>query len=461
MDSTESPSVFSCPYKPIYTWILNETTTFYITITTTSVACLVTVLLNVLVIVAVNKRRELQKNANILMASMAVADLIVRAVSMPLTTTVDVLLLRKDLSVTVCEIAFANQLVLYGAVCTSLYHLTVIACERYVAVKKWNRYQVIVTRDRVKKSAITAWLLAVLTTSPVRILKVTGVDYKYIKVLNVVTSLPALVCVALICYFYVSSYLAVRNRKRNVLDQGSHRNKAQLETTIAKATGVVTTVLLVLFTPSIAVLLFGEILPFLRTSSFFRWSELLIQLNSLLNPILYCFVLNRDFRNEVLEMINIRKANTVQLAGRSNARRPGSTEFVEEMQEVQEEEHQPVRNNREMSWNSLKLADPGVQLPHSINNHMERPTPSSSSCEGNLVVYVDVHQPKSNKRKLQIRVADVTAAEERQSQDKFKRTKSSRNDQSIMECPILTAPCEGNRVIFLDVHQPTTWKPGI
>ena len=69
----------------------------------------------------------MQKNSNILLASMAVADLLVGAVSMPLTTALDILLLRKNLSLTICKIAGANQIVLYSAVSSSLYHLTFIA----------------------------------------------------------------------------------------------------------------------------------------------------------------------------------------------------------------------------------------------------------------------------------------------------------------------------------------------
>ena len=75
-------------------------------------------------------RKKLRSNANILLASMAVADLLVGAVSMPLSIGLDVLLLRKDLSLTICDIAFANQLVMYAVVCSSLNHLTVISWER-------------------------------------------------------------------------------------------------------------------------------------------------------------------------------------------------------------------------------------------------------------------------------------------------------------------------------------------
>ena len=55
----------------------------------------VTILMNLLVIVTVVKRRELQKLSNILLRSLALVDLLVGAVSMPLSATVDVLILRQ------------------------------------------------------------------------------------------------------------------------------------------------------------------------------------------------------------------------------------------------------------------------------------------------------------------------------------------------------------------------------
>jgi len=219
---------------------------------------------------------------------MAVADLKVGALSMPLTTSVDVLLLRKDLSLTVCRLAFANQIVLYAAVSLSFYHLTVIAWERYVAIQKWNRYKVIVTR--------MVWLLAVIMTVPVRIMAAAEVDDKYLNVLNIISAAKTIVCVALIGCFYIVAYLGVRSQKHKEIRQVDARSKVKLENTIAKATSILTTVLLVSYIPSVLVLLLRGTIPFFRTSSFFCWTELIIQLNSLLNPILYCFALNRNFR---------------------------------------------------------------------------------------------------------------------------------------------------------------------
>ena len=502
IDSSESPSVYFCPSKTVYTWILDETTAFYATITTKSIAVPITIVLNILVVVAVNKRRELQKNSNILLASMAVADLIVGAVSMPLTISTDVLLVRKDLSLTICKLAFANQIVLYAAVSSSFYHLTVIAFERYVAIKKWKSYKAIVTKARVKISAVMAWLLAVVSTAPVRIMTAAEVDDKYIKILNILSAIKTVVCVVLIGYCYITAYLSVRSRKGNEISQVAARSKAKLEKTIAKATGILTTVLFVSYIPSVLVLLLGGSIPLFRTSSFFRWSELLVQLNSLLNPILYCFALNRNFRNEVLEMLKIKRPDPVQPAARPNlsaaverrARRIGGIKFVEEVQEAHEEErparknggmssdsikmaeavsqmpqitnNQPTvkrsmscrarvigktepqefqkeeqqrgRINRVMSWDSMELPDGASELPHRVNSQIEKEM-SSSSCEENQVICVDVHQPNPNKRVPRIQVTGVST-EESQSETEDRSDPSLPNckshEQPMAECPL-------------------------
>lgn len=106
--------------------------------------------------------------------------------------------------------------------------------------------------------------------------------------------------VAIIGYFYISLYLSLRKRKDNEISEVSARVNARMEKSIAKATGTVTAALLVSYVPSIIVLFLGDAVPFLRTSSHFLWSELLIQVNSFFNPIVYCFAMNRTFRNEVL-----------------------------------------------------------------------------------------------------------------------------------------------------------------
>ena len=422
IDPSESPSVYFCPTKPIYTWILTETAAFYVSITAKSIASPLTVLLNVLIIVAMKKRRALQKNSSILLTSMAVADLLVGAVSMPLTTALDILLLHKKLSLTICKIAGANQIVLYSAVTSSLYHLTFIAWDRYVAIKKWRSYKTIVTKTRLKICAVVAWVLTAITAILVPILRVAEVDQKVIAALSIFSATKTVLCVGVIGFFYISIYLSILKRKENEINQASSRGNSRLENAVARATGTVTATLLVSYVPSIIVLFLGDAVPFLRTSSYFRWSELLIQMNSLFNPIVYCFTMNRTFRNEVLEMIS--SNSVLQLASYPNPpakrhirQRDAPAVILEEVNEFQEEKQQPDRHSRPRSCDSIELPYPD-QIPGAVNS-----SPSSNAEELRVIV-VDVHRPNPDQRKQRLLHFAVASKKENLGQAEEKNEKA-------------------------------------
>ena len=335
----------------------------------------------------------MQKNSNILLTSMAVADLLVGAVSMPLTIASDILLLREKLSLKICKIAGANQIVLYSAVSSSFYHLTFIAWERYVAIVKWTNYKNIITKTRLKICAVVAWVLAAIAAIVVPILSVAEVDQKVIAGLSIFSASKTVLCVAIIGYCYITLYLYVRKRKNNEINQVSVRANAKLEKSIAKATGTVTAALLVSYVPSIIVLFLGDAVPFLRTSSYFRWSELLIQMNSFFNPIVYCFAMNRTFRNEVLEMINLNSVLQLVLrpklpVKRHTRRRREPAVVSDEENQLHGEKQLPDRLARLRSCDSIELADP-------------RPIDSSPSptSEDRRTVCVDVHQSSFKRRK--------------------------------------------------------------
>ena len=445
IDPSESPSVYFCPTKPIYTWILTEKAAVYVSITAKSIASPFTVLLNLLVIVSVWRRRALQKNSNILLASMAVADLLVGAVSMPLTTALDILLLRKNLSLTICNIAGANQIVLYSAVSSSLYHLTFIAWDRYVAIKRWRSYKIVVTKTRLKICAVIAWLFAVTTSCCIPILWVAEADQRVIALLSIFSAGKTVLSVAIIVYFYISLYLSVRKRNDNKISNVSARVNARMDRTIAKATGTVTAALLVSYVPSIIVLFFGDAVPFLRTSSYFRWSELLIQMNSLFNPIVYCFSMNRTFRNEVFEMINL---NVVRLVSRLKLPVKRHTRRRREPAVVLEEENQrPGRLARSRSCDSIELADPRRQLPGAVDS------PPPATTEGALVICVEVHQANLERRKPQLlrfpgtsNEVNPSESKERSDENPSNCTPQQKKEKTISSCGEDDDICsDGNR----------------
>lgn len=97
-------------------------------------------------------------------------------------------------------------------------------------------------------------------------------------------------------------------RKRNISEIGRVNTliKAKLEAKIAKTAALLTGALVFSFLPAVVLFSLGEVFPFFHTSTYFLLWETLIQLNSLVNPLLYC-CRDRRFRNAVLELLRIRK----------------------------------------------------------------------------------------------------------------------------------------------------------
>ena len=48
----------------------------------------------------------------------------------------------------------------------TLHHLTITAWERYVAIKKWMDYKILITNSRLKKLAMAAWISALILVVP-------------------------------------------------------------------------------------------------------------------------------------------------------------------------------------------------------------------------------------------------------------------------------------------------------
>lgn len=88
-----------------------------------------------------------------------------------------------------------------------------------------------------------------------RVLQAAGVDYKYVELLNTILTLPAVICIILIMYFYTMVYLGVRQHKVNDIYQGPALLKEKVERKIAKTTAILTAGLLISYSPSVSVLL--------------------------------------------------------------------------------------------------------------------------------------------------------------------------------------------------------------
>ena len=334
--SSNIRSVFCCLYSLEATWNLNNTTHSWILVVLLSIASPATVLLNALVIVVVKQRKELRRNSNILLTSMAVTDLLMGALNMPQRATVDALILRHIWFHQICLLDFLNLSTTYWIGFSSLYHLTAIAWERYIAIVKWMDYKVIVTRNRLTNLAIIAWLASVFTVLPVSITIGFGMNSQIVEILFIVWIACLTVALAVTAYFYVKVYLGIRKRRSSEISQVTILAQAQLESKVAKTSVLLTVSVIFSKSPAMVAYILGEVFPSIHSVVDFRILDAPSMLYSLAIPILYCYR-DRRFRNAVFELLRVWKPRAIAAGDKSvrYVRRKHPTDGVNDFLELQ------------------------------------------------------------------------------------------------------------------------------
>ena len=224
---------------------------------------------------------------------------------MPLSITVDVFIFFRVSFEHVCSLLLVSRCFGPFLFSATLYHLTIIAWERHMAIQKWMNYKVIVTKSRLKNLATVAWLSSLLPSVPDLLMLVFGVDRRFVAAYLTVWSFVWPACIILIALFYRKIYLAIRNLKTNEISQVSFLMKVKRESKVAKTTGLLAAVVIFTFLPIVAVASLGNVFLVFRTNVAFRFTWAATQSSSLLNPLLYCYR-DRRFRNAILKLLGIK-----------------------------------------------------------------------------------------------------------------------------------------------------------
>ena len=310
-------------------------------------------------IIAVKQTKELQRASNIFLSSMAVTDLLVGSLCVPLSAVVGLLVPYQIVTDHyICKLdSVAIWFMITLAIC-SIFHLTMIAWERYVAIRKWIDYRVIVTRSRLKKLAIIAWVSAIITVSPTHFtMALTGMlrENEMVLALDIffiILSVLVMSALGLIIYFYVMVYLGVRKRKLSQIRQVSDLVNAKLEQRVAVTTTLVTVALILSFFSNAVIGMLEGVYPVLRKRFVVDLKATFLYTNSVVNPLIYCY---RDcrFRNAVLEILRIRKPKvTPYLVTDTPTFARGNDVFDLERDKVQGQQvENPVRLTRSASCN--------------------------------------------------------------------------------------------------------------
>ena len=244
------------------------------------------ILLNIATIHAIRKTSSLPATLKTLLLSLSVSDLGVGLLVQPLYTSLLVHWLRHKSSCSL-NVTFHNILCLFSV--ASFSGVVAVSVDRFLAIHLHLRYQEHVTYKRVVTLVLSIWLLSLfISFTPLWIPPV--IFNPFIVILAVF----GLVFIAMV---YSRIYLAVRRHNRQIhtlqVQHGTRTGeKAHFAILVKSAFGTfyVYLVLLVCYLPHLVTMAAIEIQG---TSTALKKSFLLsmtpVFLNSILNPVLYCW----------------------------------------------------------------------------------------------------------------------------------------------------------------------------
>ena len=388
-----SSSAFYCRYESGELRDSQNTTSVYlIAAVLTFIPSLPTVLMNAMVILAIKQKRELRRPSNILLSSLAVTDLLVGAIVMPTCASIDFFTLSQVSFEYTCVLHAVNISFAPFLLSVTLHHLTIIAWERYVAVQKWKDYKLIITNGRLKKIAIGTWLSAIfpVVASFFTTVILMGARSVLAGIATVWTAVEA-ICLFLVAFFYRKVYIGICNRKLNEISQIDDLMKAKLESKVAKTTGLLSAMVISSFIPIFVMAVLGSVVPVFRSNAALRFTQILTQLTSLLNPLLYCYRDHR-FRNAIRELLGMKNPQVKQSA-------VGATHFIgRNVSFMSSEPHMVRKRNQRLTRSVSCIPTDALDAIHgtssvvTLKKSLSAPTldTCSSSLDG-----LDPQQPSS------------------------------------------------------------------
>ena len=242
--------------------------------------CPLTVLLNTLVMIAVKTKPSLQTMHNVILASMAVTDLAVGVVLQPVFIAREIFRLWGGWVLIQCYLNSMTMIITSLLCLTSLFHVVLIALERFIAMKYSLKYNSIVTTRRLAVAIAFCWLFTGIYFPPMFI------KARITRVFAISTSL------AVICFCHLSVYFLCRRHLNRIKSEQISRearkkfldDQKAWRTTIIVLSGFILSFLPEVLRATLLQLFSFPLLTRLRPLTFSC-----IILNSFVNPVIYCW----------------------------------------------------------------------------------------------------------------------------------------------------------------------------
>lgn len=261
-------------------------------------ACPPTVLLNMLVIVVVSTKTSLQTKYHLILASMAGTDLAVGIAVQPVFITGLIYHLVGGSPLVFCNIIKIPLVATASLSLASLFHLMLIGIERVVAMKYSFQYDSILKKKRLIVASVTCWLASIVHFA-VRFTEKTDEQISGPALFILIATF-----MSVIFHCHISVYFVCRRHLKQIKSEqvsGEATAKFLSERKAWKTTTIVLGGLLLSFVPG---LLRGivNVFSFPLPTSVAHVTLSFIMLNSLFNPIIYCWR-SKIIRHALMELL--------------------------------------------------------------------------------------------------------------------------------------------------------------
>ena len=260
---------------------------------------------------AVKRRPRLQSNTNILLACLAATDALAGLIVQPSFIAWESCRLLNS-SYTNGIKAFHNWSIRFLCLSSAL-HLTLVTCERLIAIKFTMRYCSLVTKKTIMAAVISVWVFATMTEKISDIFTIFKDNMR-----NTLFSVTVILCILFIALAYFILYRETCRHRKMI--KTLQRSKEEVKRFAKESKAFKTTVFVVAsamlsFMPMAITLVINITVLKGRTGSkvVLTLSPLVrtcAMLNSLLNPLVYC-LRQREMRKFVLKVPCRQDANHI------------------------------------------------------------------------------------------------------------------------------------------------------
>lgn len=269
-------------------------------VVSTGISALPIIVLNILTLLTIWRKQNFHSPSNIFICNLAISDLAVAFIAIPLSMAWKITGLYHADSSTVCSLGYSAALTGATSAGSSFFTLIAATFDRYLALRYHLHYPTKVTTRRVVLVCTVGWVLSFVQG----LCLFHGIILFDIMVLSAM--LPSMV-VVVVCYYKI--YWIVHRHHNQIQAQVSAtegQNALPNMTRFKKTVSVLVYLIIVFFafyTPFAAVALYekfeGYTIVYLHA---YNVSLTIIYMNSALNPIIYCWRLT-EFRNAMKETL--------------------------------------------------------------------------------------------------------------------------------------------------------------